>query len=164
MYYISVDPSGSFNEGKGHTGMSIIKDWNWDTLQCISFDASKYETRLEYWQAMIDTILKFPVNETHVVIESFTIRTNGFLTGKMPETMLFIGALSYVLESKGYRHVFQSPSQAKTRFKDDLLCIHIPNFVKTDVYYYLKGKRVNDHIRDSLKHLLYYKKYGGWFK
>lgn len=164
MFYIAIDPSGSFNEGKGHTGLSIIKDWNWDTLQVTSFDAKKYNSKLEYWQAMIDTILKFPESETHVVIESFTIRTNGFLMGKMPETMLFIGALSYVLESKGYKIIFQSPSQAKSRFKDEYLGMYIPEYELKGKYYYLKGKITNDHMRDSLKHLIYYYKYGDWFK
>jgi hypothetical protein len=164
MYYIAIDPSGSFNEGKGHTGMSIIKDWDYDTLEVISFDANKYESRLEYWNAIINTILKYPVDETHVVIESFTIRTNGFLMGKMPETMLFIGAISYVLETLKYRFIFQSPSQAKSRFKDEYLDKYIPGYVKKGDYFYINNKKTNDHIRDSLKHLIYYQKYGGWFK
>ena len=164
MYYIAIDPSGSFNEGKGHTGMSIVQDWDYENLEIISFDANKYKSRLEYWNAIISTILRFPVNETHVIIESFTIRTNGFLMGKMPETMLFIGALSYILETKGYKFVFQSPSQAKSRFKDEYLDKYIPGYVKNDKYFYIKGKKTNDHMRDSLKHLIYYQKYGGWFK
>ena len=87
------------------------------------------------------------------------IRNNGFLIGKMPETILFIGALVWELERYKINYVFQTPTQAKSRFKDENLDRYIPNFEKRNGYYYLNNKRTNDHVRDSLKHLLYYKKY-----
>ena len=67
------------------------------------------------------------------------------------------------LEQLNIDYVFQSPSQAKTRFKDEHLGKYIPNYEVKDLsgkkYYYLNGKQTNDHVRDSLKHLLYFKKY-----
>ena len=159
MYFIFIDPSGSFNEGKGHTGISIIKDWDWNTLEVYSVAAKNFKTRLDYWNKILSFIIN--INDTkRVIIESFTIRTNGFLMGQMPETIQLIGALSWHMDTLNIKYTFQSPSQAKSRFKDSLLSTYIPNFEKkSNGYYYLNGKRINDHIRDSLKHLLYYKKY-----
>jgi hypothetical protein len=88
------------------------------------------------------------------------IRTQGFLLGKMPETIQLIGALRWELDSRGIEYHFQTPTQAKSRFKDDDLPKYIPGFEKRiNGRYYLNGKQVNDHIRDALKHLLYFTRY-----
>ena len=162
MRYIFVDPSGSFNEGKGHTGIAIIEDNDWDTLKYKSIAAKDYENRHKYWMAIMEEIGDniYDPTEGKVIIESFTIRTQGFLMGKMPETIQFIGALEFILEEVGVEYILQTPTQAKSRFKDDDLHRYIPGFEKrTNGRYYLNGKQVNDHIRDALKHLLYFMKY-----
>jgi hypothetical protein len=57
-------------------------------------------------------------------------------------------------------YYFQNASQAKTRFKDEQLPNYIPNLELRDTgRYYLNGKLINDHERDALKHLLYFKRY-----
>ena len=164
MRYIAVDPSGSFNEGKGHTGISIVDDWDWNTLTTLSLSAKSYTNRHTYWKTIIDIVTR-TCKDVVVIIESFVVRSNGFLVGKMPETSLLIGALVYELERLGIPYIFQSPSQAKTRFKDEYLGKYIPNYemkIKSDkAYYYINGIMTNDHERDSLKHLLYFMKYGG---
>lgn len=159
--YIVIDPSGSFNEGKGHTGMTSIIDDDWDTLAVKSFAANDFSSRKEYWSAIIQTIIKeSKIMPVQVIIESFQIRTTGFMLGKMPETILFIGAIEYICELKGIPYVTQAPTTAKSRFKDDLLGMYIPKFEhRANGRYYLNGKQINDHIRDSLKHLLFYFKY-----
>ena len=161
MKYIFVDPSGSFNEGKGHTGIASITDNNWDTLKYKSIAAKDYSNRHAYWWAIMEAIAEIgEPNEITVVIESFTIRTQGFLMGKMPETIQFIGALEFILEECDVPYSLQTPTQAKSRFKDDDLPRYIPGFEKRpNGRYYLNGKQVNDHIRDALKHLLYFMKY-----
>ena len=89
------------------------------------------------------------------------IRNNGYLIGKMPETILFIGALIHQLDCVKIKYIFQTPTQAKSRFKDEALSKYIPNFEKrSNGRFYLNGKQTNDHVRDALKHLLYFKKYG----
>ena len=45
--------------------------------------------------------------------------------------------------------------------KDEKLPKYIPNLeLRPNGRYYLDNKIINDHIRDALKHLLYYKRYG----
>jgi hypothetical protein len=88
------------------------------------------------------------------------IRTQGFLMGKMPETIQLIGALRWHLDQENVPYIFQTPTQAKSRFKDDDLPKYIANFEKRpNGRYYLNNKQINDHIRDALKHLLYYMRY-----
>lgn len=164
MLYLFIDPSGSFNEGKGHTGVAWMVENEWDTLETVSFSAKKYETRLEYWRDVVNHVKKYIYlygkENIHIIIESFQIRTNGFLLGKMPETIMFIGALVWELEHLKVNYTFQTPSQAKSRFKDDMLSRYIPNFEKrSNGRYYFNDKQTNDHVRDALKHLLYFNKY-----
>ena len=164
-----IDPSGSFNEGKGHTGIAHIYENDWNRVETHSVTAKDYASRHDYWNAVMETafknLLKNPSvkpEDITVVIESFVIRTNGFTVGKMPETIQFIGAMVWELENLGItKIIFQTPSQAKTRFSDEQLTIHIPNLIKEENgFYYLNGKRINDHVRDALKHLLFFKRYG----
>lgn len=160
MKYIFVDPSGSFNEGKGHTGVAKIENDDWNTLDYKSIAAKDYKNRHAYWDAVIKYIISGCSLYDLVVIESFMIRTQGFLIGKMPETIQFIGAICWELEQCGISYVLQTPTQAKSRFKDEDLPRYIPGFEKRDNgRYYLNNKQVNDHVRDALKHLLYFIKY-----
>lgn len=159
MRYIFVDPSGSFNEGKGHTGIACISDMNWGTLTIESVSASHYSSRHEYWKAIASFIVSRITLDTHVIIESFMIRNVGYVIGKMPETIQLIGYLSFILEEYGIPYTFQTPSQAKSRFKDTMLPTFIPNLTHKSNRYYLNNKIINDHVRDALKHLLYFNTY-----
>ena len=159
MRYIFVDPSGSFNEGKGHTGIACISDMNWDTLTIESISASHYSSRHEYWKAIASSIVSRITLDTYVIIESFMIRNVGYVIGKMPETIQLIGYLSFILEEYGIPYTFQTPSQAKSRFKDIMLPTFIPNLTHKSNRYYLNNKIINDHVRDALKHLLYFNTY-----
>lgn len=160
MKIIAIDPSGSFNEGKGKTGIAFNRS-ECDKVTFASIEAKNYRSRHQYWKSIIDVILD--MHPDVVIIETFVIRSNGFLIGKMPETPMLIGALVWALENNGINYVFQSPSQAKTRFKDAYLGKYIENYEIKDTargkLYFLNGKLTNDHIRDAIKHLLYYKKY-----
>ena len=163
MKYIFIDPSGSFNEGKGHTGIAMIEDDDWTTLKYSSIAAKDFDSRHDYWRKIINIMVKEALTNpksVKVIIESFMIRTQGFLMGKMPETIQMIGALEYWCESFNVEYILQTPTQAKARFKDEDLPRYIPDFEKrANGRYYLNGKQVNDHVRDALKHLLYFKKY-----
>ena len=147
MRFVFIDPSGSFNEGKGHTGISIIEDFQWETLSTYSIAAKDFDERHLYWKTIIDKVVKSP-KKTYVVIESFVNRNNGFLIGKMPETPLFIGALVWELEQMGISYEFQSPTQAKSRFKDEHLGRYIPNYTCKELsgktYYYLRDNFHHD--------------------
>lgn len=156
-----IDPSGNFNSGKGKTGMAYITYDEehdlllWDTLRLDTVSAKNYTTRHDYWAE----IMRKAQGANELVIESFMIRTDGFLTGTMPETIMLIGAMTWEFEKLNIPYKYQTPSQAKIRFKDEILLRKVPNFVKKGDRYYLNDKQTNDHVRDGLRHLLYYTTY-----
>ncbi|WP_322154478.1 hypothetical protein [Paratractidigestivibacter sp.] len=159
MRYIVMDPSGSFDEGKGHTGVCILEDDDWEHMRSYSIAAKDFKTRCEYWKAHVNLITTNP--DATFVVESFMIRSDGFLVGKMPETIRLIGVMQYFMDCFDIKYAFQTPVMAKARFKDEALPKYIPGLTH-DVKkkrYYLYGNVINDHMRDAMKHLLYYKKY-----
>lgn len=170
MLYVAIDPSGSFNEGKGHTGIAHLWDNDWDNVSVTEVSAKDWNSRHEYWTAIMREAVTSFLNgdsgvtpdDITVIIESFVIRANGFTVGKMPETILLIGAIIWELRGLGIENIIiQRPSQAKPRFPDELLPKHVPKLERRDSgFYYLNGKRINDHMRDAVKHLLFYKRYG----
>lgn len=166
MKYVVIDPSGSYsNEGKGHTGIAVMTNDDWKGLNITSIAAKDYSSRLAYWLAVIKFVVDESTTTTKdqfmVIIESFMIRNNGFLIGKMPETIRFIGAMELYFGIKKINYIFQAPTQAKARFKDEKLSMYIPEFeLQANGRYYFRGHQTNDHVRDALKHLLYFKRYG----
>ena len=42
MITLAIDPSGNFEEGKGHTGIASMKNGNWDTVSVSSVNARDY--------------------------------------------------------------------------------------------------------------------------
>ncbi len=164
MWYMAIDPSGSYNEGKGSTGIALMYGDDMTNLTSYDIKAKHFENRHDYWKEIMSHPILLSKNIT-VIIETFVVRSNGFLVGKMPETSLFIGALVWELEKRNIPYVFQNPSQAKTRFKDENLGKYLTNYeIRKDKrgrnLYYLNDKQLNDHQRDAIKHLLYYKRYG----
>lgn len=162
MLTITIDPSGNFEEGKGHTGIARMSNNDWSTVETSSINAKTFDDRHTYWSAVKKVIQDAHLNgeKFQVVIESYVTRMNGFTIGKMPETAMLIGVLVYFCEMYNIPYYFQNASQAKTRFKDEQLPNYIPNLELRDTgRYYLNGKLINDHERDALKHLLYFKRY-----
>jgi hypothetical protein len=163
MKTIAIDPSGNFEEGKGHTGVAIIEDNDWEKVQVFSVSAKDFPSRHAYWNTVLGIISTYRDDATNVVIESYVTRMNGFTIGKQSETAMFIGVLVWYLEHWDIPFTFQAPSAAKSRFKDELLPKYYPK-LELDTStgknrYKYDGKLVSDHIRDAMKHLLYFKRY-----
>lgn len=156
MDILAIDPSGSFEEGKGITGIVIEKD---NKITPKQFRAADFSSRQEYWEAMIDYIIKSNVH--FVVIESFKIRDVKFLRGSSPETLQFIGVLTHSLSQQNIPYYIQDPGSVKYRFKNEILVDKIDTleYDEETNYYRLDDKIINAHIRDALRHLLYFKRY-----
>lgn len=160
---LAIDPSGNFEEGKGHTGLAWSYN-SWDGVNVISINAKKYTKRVDYWKAIVSYIddlhdKKLAGHDVHVVIEKYVTRSNGFTTGKVSETAMLIGVLTYWCEVWCIPYTMQSPSQAKTRYNDEQLCKLFPALEQRGNRYYLGGICTNDHERDALRHLAFYKNY-----
>lgn len=164
MRTIAIDPSGNFEEGKGHTGIAIIDDADWENVKVLSISAKDFPSRHAYWSEIVQTLAKWCAGKpARVVVESYVTRMNGFTIGKQSETAMVLGVIVYELEELGVPFYFQAPSAAKTRFKDELLPKYYPKLVldiSTGKHRYLyDGTLISDHIRDAMKHLLYFKRY-----
>lgn len=163
MRTIAVDPSGNFEEGKGHTGIAVIDDCDWENVKVLGVNAKDYTSRHRYWNSVLGTISAQCDVPAKVVIESYVTRMNGFTIGKQSETAMLIGVIVWNLEKWEIPYEFQAPSAAKSRFKDELLPKYYPKLVldiSTGKNRYLyDGTIISDHIRDAMKHLLYYKRY-----
>lgn len=160
---LAIDPSGNFEEGKGHTGLAWSYD-SWERVNVISINAKNFERRVDYWNAVVNYIYdlrekKLDGHDVHVVMEKYVTRSNGFTTGKVSETAMLIGVLTYLCEMHNIPYTMQSPSQAKTRYSDELLCKVYPALEKRGNRYYLGDLCTNDHERDALRHLAFYKNY-----
>ena len=160
---LAIDPSGNFDEGKGHTGLAWCFD-AWEGVNVHSINAKNFTKRVDYWRAVVKYIDDLRAkqdagNQVHLVIEKYVTRSNGFTTGKVSETAMLIGVIIYTCERYGIPYTMQSPSQAKTRYSDELLCKIFPALEKRGTRYYLGGICTNDHERDALRHLAFYKNY-----
>lgn len=163
MRTIAIDPSGNFEEGKGHTGIAVIDDCDWENVKVLGVNAKNYTSRHGYWNDIIRAISAQCDVPAKVVIESYVTRMNGFTIGKQSETAMLIGVIVWNLEKWEIPYEFQAPSTAKTRFKDELLPKYYPNLTLDTSTgknrYFYNGTLVSDHIRDAMKHLLYFKRY-----
>lgn len=160
---LAIDPSGNFEDGKGHTGLAWYYD-RWDNVNVSSINAKSYTRRYDYWSAIVGFIQdlhdkKNAGYDVHVVMEKYVTRSNGFTTGKVSETAMLIGVLTYYCEMWNIPYTMQSPSQAKTRYTDEQLTRLFPALTNKGKLYYLGGVRTNDHERDALRHLAFYINY-----
>jgi hypothetical protein len=162
-FILSIDPSGNFEEGKGHTGLAWCCE-SWEHTYATSINAKAYDKRLDYWNAVAAYVHKLHRKQleghsVHVVMEKYVTRSNGFTTGKVSETAMFIGVLTYLCELYDIPYTMQNPSQAKTRYNDIQLTKLFPNMEQRGNRFYLNNKCTNDHERDALRHLAFYKNY-----
>lgn len=160
---MAIDPSGNFEEGKGHTGLAYMFG-NWDTVSVASINAKDFKSRVLYWDAILDRIKDLlkrreEGDTIHIVIEKYVTRSNGFTTGKVSETAMLMGLIIYTCETNNIPYTMQSPSQAKTRYSDAALCKLFTHMEIKGNRYYLNTNCTNDHERDALRHLAFYKNY-----
>lgn len=160
---LAIDPSGNFEEGKGHTGIAYMFG-NWDTVSVATVNAKNFTRRIYYWDAVLAKIhdlidRRDKGDAIHVVVEKYVTRSNGFTTGKVSETAMLLGLIVYTCEKYNIPYTLQTPSQAKTRYSDDALCKLFTHMELKGNRYYLNTRCTNDHERDALRHLAFYKNY-----
>lgn len=154
MRILAIDPSGSFNEGKGQTGWVITEN-----NKVVSFGLLKavdFNSKEEYWKAHTDLIqeefLKSP--EIHLVIENYRLyshKASSQINSEM-ETVRLIGYLEMYLYHTCLKPNFQLAAQVKTRFSDEIL-IRMGMITKdNNGRQYINGINVAGHVIDALRH------------
>jgi hypothetical protein len=157
MKILTLDPSGNFskNEGDGTTGWAIF---NYGELKDFGHvQASDYERIEEYWQGVSELIgLDIDV----VVCESYRLFAGkaSAQSNSMMETPQLIGYLRMHCYKWNIPIVFQDPKD-KARVSDPIL-VRQGVFELKGRKHYCLGRSTNLHMRDAIRHGIYFLKYG----
>lgn len=157
MKVLAFDPAGNKGkEGNGTSGWCCSLDgsiFKWDDIK-----ATDYITREDYWFAHKKLIERYLPDV--VVIESYRLfgHKSKQQIGSSLETPMLIGYMQMVCYELDIPVVLQDPS-TKTRHTDEVLA-KIGFLEKKGSKYYYKGESTNLHMRDSMRHNLYFYKYG----
>lgn len=156
MKILAFDPSGNYHEGKGTTGYALSLDGN-PAHKLGDIRASDYDCFQAYWFAHRNLIEEqFP---DVCVIESYRLfgHKSKEQIGSSLETPQLIGYIQMVCYELRIPTFLQDPT-TKQRHADDIL-------VKTNIIekrgnkLYYRGELTNLHMRDALRHELFFKKF-----
>jgi hypothetical protein len=157
MKILTLDPSGNFskNEGDGTTGWAIFEDGelkDFGDVGAVNHD--KIET---YWEAISDLI---DLSVNLVVCESYRLFAGkaSAQSNSMMETPQLIGYLRMHCFKWEIPIVFQDPKD-KLRVTDPIL-VRQGVFVLKGRKHYCQDRPTNLHMRDAIRHGLYFLKYG----
>lgn len=156
-YVLGIDPSGSFNEGKGITGFALLdSDGKLDSHAFIL--ARDYETQLHYWGAVLDTIELFR-NDYNLVlsIEDYVLYASSAKSqiNSELETSKLIGAILMDAYKNDLKTYIRNSSQVKNRWNNKIL--EHKGFItkERDKWVDQYGHWVNKHCLDALRHALH---------
>lgn len=155
MKVLAFDPSGNYNEGKGTTGWAISLD-DFPPSKLGQIAAEGYKSRQAYWFAHKELIESFFPDVC--VIESYRLfgHKSKEQIGSSLETPQMIGYLEMVCYELMIPVVYQDPT-TKSRHADDVL-LKIGVIEKKSNKLYYKGELTNLHMRDALRHCMYYQR------
>lgn len=157
MRALTLDPSGNFDEGKGSTGWAVFEDGQLETFGEVS--AEDYNSIERYFQEVGRLI---PDNKVDLVIcEGY--RLYGGARGKAQinsslETPQLIGYLRMACWEDKIPFILQPPSDKKP--VDDTRLVRAGVFEKKGNKHYCMGRSTNLHMRDAIRHGIYYYRFG----
>jgi hypothetical protein len=155
MKVLSLDPSGNYNEGSGTTGWAVFEDGILTEFGTIS--ATDHNSIEGYWsQHEILIVMQQP---NIVVCESFRLfaHKQKAQTWSQMETPQLIGFLRMACWKRNVELVFQSPND-KVRVSDPIL-VKMGVFEKKGKNHYCNGKPTNLHMRDAIRHGVFFHRY-----
>lgn len=155
MRVLVFDPSGNFKEGDGTTGWAFF---NCDTLLDFGdIKSDNFACQELYWLRVGQLISEFQADV--VVCESYRLFAHKAKeqSWSQLETPQLIGYLRMICWHKGIAFIFQDPSD-KTRVADPIL-VREGVFEKRGNNYYCNGKKTNLHMRDAIRHGIFYHRY-----
>lgn len=155
MKILTFDPSGNFTEGKGTTGWSLFVDK--ELSEFGELRASDHSNKLYYFESH-EWLIKEHKPDI-IVIESYKLFGHKAKqqSGSSLETPQLIGFIEMVAFKNKIDLFFQDPSN-KIRVADDILT-RMGVFEKKGNKYYCQGKITNLHMRDSIRHGIFYIRY-----
>lgn len=164
-YALALDPSGSYNEGKGTTGWCLMDLKTKKIMKFGFINATSYDCQFKYWDAHIKLIDSLAGYHPDVVIEDYLLygdRAQAQINSRL-ETPQLIGIIKYECYKRGLFIYIQTALQVKIRWNDDILVKK--QFVQhRGNKFYIGDVVVSDHIRDSIRHAVHYMTYNTKYK
>ena len=122
---LSLDPSGSFTEGKGTTGYCFYDAAEKKIILCDELTAYAYATKEEYWNAHILLIeqLSEQYPEFTIVMEDYLLYANKAeeqINSRL-ETPKLIGILQHYCWLRRIPVHMQTASEVKSRWNNEIL-------------------------------------------
>jgi hypothetical protein len=148
---LSVDPSGNFIDGKGHTGLVVaeVSDDGFNIVYKDTIRADKFDSRIAYWQAHADAV---DPGVSLMIIEDFMLYPHVKQGFSYMETPRVLGIMEFEAHKKEIPVVFQRAVDI-AGLSDDVLVARGILEKKKGRYWHNK-KVYNDHERSALKHLV----------
>jgi hypothetical protein len=161
-YILALDPSGSFNEGKGTTGWCVLEEASQVITMSGELNAKSYKCIETYWQAhlqLIADLKKRYGKRLVVVIEDFILyaqKAQAQINSRL-ETPKLIGILQYYCYTQQIPYHMQLASQVKKRWNDQIL--HYKGYVATQKRQLVIPRtnvRLSRHCKDAIRHAVHY--------
>lgn len=162
-YILALDPSGSFEEGKGCTGWALTKGTG-ELMRAGKIDAIEYGCTEEYWLAhsdIIDEMYDKYGKDLLVVCEDFILypdKAQAQSYSKM-ETSRLIGIIQMNCYLSSIPLEFQRAVEIKTRWREDILIKEGYMRSRGKGIFLRRGNewlKTNKHILDAYRHALHY--------
>lgn len=168
---IVLDPSGSFKEGKGTTGiitMQLYEDGMYLKPACLY--AKDFKTQTAYWNAHLKFIAEYMrtngLKNVHLVVEDYLLYGDKAVsqTNSRMETSQLIGVIKNYAYERNIPIIMQTAAQVKRRWTNDILA-HKGYLKPVGKRWSLPGNHMlNRHQLDALRHGIHYYTFKGWTK
>ena len=163
MWVLGIDPSGNFKEGAGTTGFVLLNELG-EPVDHWPVKASKYLSRLEYWDAVTASIFtaeeraKEAGHPLVVAMEDYYLyahKAHCQINSEL-ETPRLLGILEYMLWKNNIKVLLRNASVAKNRWPDKILIFKGYLTVSgTKTGHLCAGKVINHHAKDALRHAVH---------
>lgn len=156
MKILAFDPSGNWREGEGTTGWAWFVDRKLTAFENIK--SVNYDCPESYWDEHVQLIRDLQPDV--VVYETYKLQAGKAMQQSWSEleTPQLIGIIRHECWIHDIPRYGQDP-MIKKRFNDDIL-VQLGIAERRGKLLYINGERTNDHMRDAIRHGLYFIKYG----
>lgn len=156
MKMLVFDPSGNHTEGNGTSGWAVFID---DELMDFGdIRAADYTTPEAYWLAHWELIKSLKPDA--VLYETYKLQAGKAMqqSWSQLETPQLIGLLRSCCWMYKIKMFDQDP-KVKPRFSDEVL-VNTGYAERKGKIHYIRGRATNMHMRDAIRHGLYFRRYG----
>lgn len=164
-FILALDPSGSYNEGKGTTGWCVLECAKNEITLADSFTARSYKYMETYWQAHLDLIKKYHDRygkKLVIVIEDYMLyktRASSQINSRM-ETCKVIGIMQHYCYMHRIPYEMQLAATVKKRWSDEIL-EHKRYLIKHGTKHKLPHAKtiLNGHAKDAIRHAVHFQNF-----